>query len=144
MKKLVVAFHSFANAPKNGSKILFPIVSRHTTSVASYKVTAWIDMVGVFEDQYRLSLKVHVPHIDSSCIAKQNEWRVYFSVMHFMKVPLHKIHTCPMLCIEQLLNQTVVHGCKCSSFVTLSAKETRPLAVPFKPVVILAISPVWY
>ena len=60
--------------------------------------------------------------------------------MHFMKVPLHKIPSCSMLCIEQLLNQTVVHRCKCSGLVALRAKETRPLAVQIKPVIVYVSS----
>jgi hypothetical protein len=42
----------------------------------------------------------------------------------FMKEPLHKIHSRSMLCIEQLVNQTVVHRCKMQQvcYITCSAR----------------------
>ena len=47
-------------------------------------------------------LRVHLPGIISSCIAKQNECRVCFSLMLFVKVPQHKIHSCSTSCAVQL------------------------------------------
>jgi hypothetical protein len=52
-------------------------------------------------------LRVHaVVEIKPSFIAQQNEYRVYFSSMYYMKAPVHKIQPCFMSHVTGLVNHT--------------------------------------